>query len=521
MSTNYGIDGHQAVNWHYKVRLMSNYQNKLFHNIFSKGVIPESGNLVVTDIDGNVSTTGMQIKIPSGFSFFITPNNRYKTGTIQDDFNALSTLEQSILERQVLKCDIVKDFNVVPKTVSGTTDSINNVIVAPDHGFAVGDIIFIANGDAVGLTYGERYRIMPGATPLQFQISIYNPNPAADVALTFSSDVELTLYRAFGGWLVAEYNYLEFSDLPVEFSVVTSKPTDNKVVLAEVNGDPVTGYIQSVSISQQDIAQLNPNVFYEMNVDRVNGYHVGSESGYIPLSNSGMCSGLNVEMVNGYSGYEAAEKWQQNSGLNAEYIADEFGRWFQPGNASRRISLSNTILNTDLNAEMVGSSGYTAFESAKHQHSLDNITDGAVYRKPANVNINNQLTHDSFKNGAISKEKINNEGLFARNDDLGGVPMIVTGQETLTANYSHISFDPEHQFNASFTAPPDVMLQIVDTAGVFGVWSYVKLQAVDVTPTKFTVAYTGWSGVATGQYSGYTLSGLTIQYVAWGYGKST
>jgi len=517
---NYSLDGTQVVNYHYKNRLISSTSNKLLFNIFNKGVIPESGTPTIVDINGDVSIQGIQIKIPSGFSFFISPNNRYKTGVIQDDFNSLSTLEQAILERQILKCDIVKDFFVTPKNFTGTTDVINKRIVAADHGFNAGDIIFIKGGESAGLTYGTRYRVLAGVTEYDFQISEFHDDPADDEVFEFTTNVEITVIQAFGGWLVAEYNYLEFADLPVEFSVLTEaiKPSDNKVVLGEIAGDPINGYIQTISTIQQDITQLSSNIFYEMNVDRVDGYHAGNESGYIPISNSGVCYGLNAEMINGYSGYEAAEKWTQNLGLNAEYIADEFGRYYQPGNTSVKIPLSNTLMNRDLNAEFVGGSGYTTLESAKHTHSLDNITDGPTFKKPLNVNINQHLTHDSFKNRAITKDKIHNECFFARNDDLGGKPMIVTGQETLTANYSHISFDPEHQFDASFTEPPDIMLQIIDTAGDFGAWSHIKVKAADITPSHFTVEYTGYSGLDAGQYSGVSLSSLTIQYVAFGYG---
>ena len=436
------MDGQQSVLWHYKTRLISNYQNKLLYNIFTKGVIPETGTLTVVDSNGDVSVQGSQVKIPLGFSFFISPNNRNASNSvIKTNFASLSTLEQSILEKQILKCDVIKDFYVIP-----------------------------------------------------------------------SSDLSGLL----GGYLIAEFNYLEFSDLPVEFSIVATKPIDNRVILGYVNKSGA--YIGSIDINEQDISELSSNIPYEMNVDRVGGYHAGNASGTIPISNGSMCSGLNTEMVNGYSGYQVAEKWQSNSGLNVEYISDEFSIFHQPGNSLGNIPLSNTVMNVNLNSEFLGSSGYTVLAKSNHIHSLDYITDGPSFKKPLEVNVSHHLTNDSFKDGAFTKEKIGDECFFARNDDTGGKPTIITGQVTLTANYSTIAFTPKHPANEIFAYPPDIMLQVIDTVDGYSEWDYVKLKAVDVSRTHFTIEYTGYSGANTAQYTQVANRDLNVQFVALGYG---
>lgn len=441
MPFNYSLDGTSSTLFHYKTRLISSYFNKLFFNIFQPGIIPETGQPTIVDANGDPTTSGIQIKIPSGFSFFISPNNRNAGGVIQDNFNVLSNLEKSILEKQILKCDIIKDFYVVP-------------LASPNN----------------------------------------------------------------WGYLVAEFNYLEFSDLTVEFKTVQTgtKPTDNQVVLGYLNksGD----YIISIDTDIQDICTLNENILYEMNVDKVDGYHAGNESGYAALSNGTMCSGLNTEMVNGYSGYQAAEKWQSNSGLNVEYISDEFSRYTQPNNIGNgSIPLSNKIMNVDLNAELLGGSGYSILEKTTHVHSLDNITDGPIYKKPLNVNTNHHLTNDSFKDGAFTKNKIADECFFARNDDLGGPLTIVTGQTTLSTNYSSVAFTPKHPTSQIFAYPPDVALQIIDLAFNYTTSDYVKLNAVDITNTHFTVEYTNYSAVDGAQWAAITNKELIIQWVAIGY----
>lgn len=437
----YAVDGLQSVNFHYKTRLLSNYTNKLFYNIFEKGVIPDTDTFTVVDVNGDeTSTVGTSIKISSGLSFFISPNNEFTSNiTIQTNFNNMSATDQLILEKQILKCDIVKDFYVTPTTVES-------------------------------------------------------------------------------GWLVAEFNYLEFSDLSVEFSFVTVQPTDNRVILGEVTASG--SYLTAIGTTDQEICHLNPNILYEMNADKltdgVDNYDAGNSSGYIPISNGEMCLGLNTEMVNGYSGYEAAIKWSQNSGLNSEYIADQFGNIYKPSNSANSIPISNEIVNVNLNTEFVGGSGYTSFDQAIHNHYLDNLTDRSViYKRPTSVGSDHLLTNDSFKNESFTSPKIANECFFANNDDDGGQLRILTGEVTLTKNYDTVPFSRTN--DAVFLRRPDIMLQIIDDGTGNYDGYYIKLMAYDVSPSQFRVAYTIYSAVDGADYAEIDIQDLTIQYIAWGY----
>ena len=174
---NYGYSGLQVANFHYQTRLISSYQNKIFYDIFSAGVVPNSGDLAI-------SPDGTQIIIPSGFSMWISPNNQFTTETtIQANYNLLDGTEKNILDRQLLKCDIVKDFGVTQA----------DTITSPQY-------------------------------------------------------------------LVAEYNYLDFSDLPVDFKFVTTDPTGtNLVLLATITLD-TTGLISTISTATQTQSSLNNNI---------------------------------------------------------------------------------------------------------------------------------------------------------------------------------------------------------------------------------------------------------------------
>ena len=44
-----------SVLHHYKTRLVSSYENKLFWNVFSPGVIPETGSLSAVDVNGIIT----------------------------------------------------------------------------------------------------------------------------------------------------------------------------------------------------------------------------------------------------------------------------------------------------------------------------------------------------------------------------------------------------------------------------------------------------------------------------------
>ena len=318
------------------------------------------------------------------------------------------------------------------------------------------------------------------------------------------------------GYIVAEFNYLEFSDQGVDFKFVkTTIPY--QVILGQALF--ATNYIQAIDTTNQTKSALNSTILYEMNVDKVSNYHAGNEIYEVPISNGSMCSGLNTVMVAGYSGSNIAQKWQMNSGLNVEYLADEFAVKYRPGNAADNIPLSNELINAGLNAEILGGSGYTAIAPLVHIHPYSGIADGARFKKPINTSsTTNKLTDISFKDGAFTKEKLGHECFFARNDDLGGKPMIVTGQTTVTTNYTHIAFNPQHPALLLFSDPPDVMIQIIDDGTGNYDGQHIKLEAVDITPSHFTVAYTIYQAADTVQYKEQVVAPLTIQFVAWGYG---
>jgi hypothetical protein len=440
MPINYSVDGTQSANFHYKTRLISSYQNKLLYNIFIKGVVPESGTLVLENIAGIEGTAeNIQIKIPSGFSFFITPNNRYSdSDIIRNNFLTMSTVNQAITERQILKCDIVKDFYVTPTTI--------------EH-----------------------------------------------------------------GWLVAEYNYLEFTDLPVDFSIVDDMPTDNRVIIGEVIVSG--GYISEIDTTLQTVTELNPNIYYEMNIDTLDGYHTGNQSGYIPLSNGVMCEGLNTEMVNGYSGYEAALKWEMSSGLNTQYLADEFGNLYPAGTGNVSVPLSEGLnsVNQYLNTEFLGGSGYASLARYTHEHWLYNIWDGPTVNKPINVNVDHRLTSQSFNDGAFTLPKIDGECFFAYNDadDRGGKLRIVSGEELLVRNLHVIDFVKRN--NNVFSKVPHVMIQILDDGINNYDDYYIKMMACNITMSRFEVAYTIYKPDENGYYAEAPVENVWIHWVALGY----
>lgn len=441
MPINYGIDGTQSVNFHYKTRLISSYQNKLLYNVFTKGIVVESGELTLENTDGVEGTSeNVKIKIPLGFSFFIAPNNQYtEEETIRNNFAALSAIDKKITERQLLKCDIVNDFYV-------------------------------------------------------------EPSPVAH------------------GWLVAEYNYLEFSDLPVVFYIVDTMPTDNRVIIAEilVSG----GYITSLDTTYQDKTGLNPNIYYEMNIDTLGSYHAGNSSGYVPISNGRLCQGLNTEMVNGYSGYEAALKWEMSSGLNAEFLGDEFGNPHPAGidNNTVPISAGADTLNSYLNTEFLGGSGYTTLARAVHEHYISDILDGPTVYRPVNVNANHRLTAQSFREGAFSLPKIEGECFFAYNDadDMGGRMRVISGEELVTRNLHVIDF--VNRNNIVFSKVPHVMIQLLDDGNGTYDGYHIKIMACNITMSRFEVAYTIYKADSiTDEYVEQPIEDIWIHWAAWGY----
>jgi len=450
---NYGTTGLQSLNFHYKLRRISSYFNKLFTNIFIPGITENFTNIIGVDSNGDLSTQGTKIKISKGLSFFIKPNNRSTSNVqISTNFNNLLGYSgisgisgvwlQNILENQILKCDVIKDFFVELATLpSGVVDTNKS-------------------------------------------------------------------------YILAEYNYLEFKEQEVEFYCgYTPAPHSNIIVLGQINFSG--GYIQNINISNQSLSQLNPNILYLMDVDMVNGYHAGNGSGYIPVSNGIMNIGLNADLLNGYSGIDLAKKWQQNSSLNAQYLADEFGVFHNPGNLFDNIPLSNLNTNLGLNAELLGNSGINNYENVEHSHGLDNILDGPRFKRLLGVSINHLVTHDSFKNGVITTDKINPQGIFSENDDLTGNKIkIVTGQVTTSTNRTLVAF------NEMFSKNPKVLLQILDSGTGNYTKQHIKYQATDITPTHFTFTYTIYEATNPGdKFIEQLPSEITFDFMAIGYGS--
>jgi hypothetical protein len=319
------------------------------------------------------------------------------------------------------------------------------------------------------------------------------------------------------GWLVAEYNYLEFPELAVDFSIVSDMPTDNRVIIAEIT---VSGsYISAISFANQNKTILNPEIYYEMNLDTLNGYHAGNSSGYIPVSNGILCQGLNTEMVNGYSGYEAALKWDMSSGLNAEFMGDEFGEAHTAGTLKNNvpISLGTGVTNDYLNTELLGGEKYTTLAWSNHKHWLSDIVDGPNVNRPVNVNALNHLTSSSFLEGAFTLPKIEGECFFAYNDadDTGGRLRIVSGEELITKNLHVIDFVKSN--NNVFSKKPQVMIQILDNGeGTYDGY-YIKMMACNITYSKFEVSYTIYKADDGNNYVEQPVEDVWIHWIAWGY----
>lgn len=433
------LHGNQSVLFHYKSRLISSFLNKLFYNVINPGVIENFVNVNPINANGDISSIGIKIKVLSGLTFFIKPNNRYVGGQITSDFNLLSTTQQNILERQILKCNITEDFIIEPEILS------------------------------------------PG---------VINTNK---------------------GYIVAEFNYLEFEDQKVEF-FFTNAPSVNHVILGQAVFS--AGYIQNIDFTNQTKSQLNSQIYYNMNVDELSGYHVGNGSGYIPISNGIINEGLNSHYINGYRLIDVARKWKLNTSLNAEYLADEFRIFYKVGNAFGDVPLSNKNLNNGLNGEYLGGQTFGYYSDIDHIHNLDYITDGVIFKKVLDVDTNHQVTNDSFSDGEITSNKFTDECMYAKNDDLGGQIKIVTGEITTSTNLTLISF------NKIFNNVPLIMLQLVSSTGTAYDIVHNKYQAIDVTNSNFTLDYTSYRSTIDGNnYVVISPPTITLQWMAVGYGE--
>jgi hypothetical protein len=429
---NYGYSGTCAVNFHYNASLISSYFNHLFHEIFIPGVVGIYQDCDIQELSSGeyiTSTAGTHIKISKTLSLLLRPNNQYEGGDIELAYKALSNVNKKVINYQILKCDIIKDF-----------------ILLADH-----------------------------------------TKP----------------------YLLAEYNWGEFENNLVDFKFSATPATGNQIEICRLT---FTNFlITSINYTSQTSAALNNNILYSMNIDTLNSYHVGNESGYIPINNEMLNMNLNAEFLNGYSGVELAKLGVSNSGLNAEVMVDLLGSTFAPGNSFNQIPLSNGQVNIGLDAEFLG--GVSGIDLAKstHKHNYDAVIDGPNYKKIRGGDGNNLATDASFIDYAFISSKLNDISFLSANDDAGGKLKIVTGKLETSSLYTTVDFGTE------FTNKPVVLLQIIDDGSTTYNTKHIKINARDISTTSFLFSNKIYLSAGSAPYTLQSQEFISVYWAAVGY----
>lgn len=404
---NYGNNPFHSVNFHYKTKFISTYQNKLLFNVFTPGIINKSQNFSIQEHindDYEIATEGDYLKINKDLIFLIRPNNQFSTNSIViDNYNKLSIFDKKKINYQIIKCELLE--SIIEK---------------------------------------------------------------ADITKPY---------------FVAELIWHDGYDNAVDFYFTDIIPenNDNRILICSLEFNTLNNKIKKIILDNQTKSKLNNNILYNFNADMLNSYHAGNSgiSGYIPINNRILNHNLNAKYINSIPESLLARKEELNENLNAEYIVDKDKNKYKVGNNYGDIPLSNKNINIGLNAEKLNDKDISQYSLNGHEHNLDDIEDGIIYKKVLGVNSNNLLENDSFKDKSFSSKKLNNNSFITKNDDNGGRLKIVTGKHILEYDSNLISFDVE------FINIPTILLQIEKGDTTDFNKKYIKIQAESITNSSF------------------------------------
>ena len=351
--SNYGGPGNQALNYHYQTDFISSYQNKLLYNVFEPGVVNNYNDAEICNVDGITSTEDTYIKINYPLSLFIEPNNRNSsTPSIITAFNSLSTLDQTILESQILKCDTTS--NIIIERPTGSTnqilylnaefswleDEVNSVVFDFSTSLPSNNIINIltvqinASGNISSITYGEQTQCL------------FNSNIDIEV------NVDLVNGRHAG-------------------NDVGNVAVSNLVLNSSLNAEMLDGYTSSQLGIKNNINNVNLNAEY------IGTGNISSPTLYTPNS-SGVIDDNRIPLSAG-SGI-------LNQYLNANYLNGE-------------TQIPTTTHDHRFGGVDTSSGG-------------GEIIDGATYIRVGSVNASNLVMHNSFETSSITKDKIESGALL-------------------------------------------------------------------------------------------------------------
>lgn len=487
---NYGGTGNQAVNTTFGSDFKSDYQNKLLYNLFNPGVTNNYLDITICDVNGVVSTDEEYIKITWDNSI---------SGEVPIDYNSY--------------VDIIlyQNFNPVYTIVGKTINSGSYKFIIPTEYDLTGvyTLKIIGWNDSSYEYEEDNWKISPSSneyiklkSPLSILIKPNNRNTSnlgiyyhfmsLDVEIVneisyqliksdTTEDILIKLPNTFIGsgigYVIAEYNWLEKETNSVIYSISQTAAMYNQLNICSFRysdgeiTEIITNYYGFISVQDNS----NTRIEGYINIDKFSGKDAGNTVGSVPINNGNLNIGLDAERVDGYNINDLAKLDNiLTPDLNANYLSDGTS-YYNVGNKSGMIPLSNGTLNVDLNVEMINGRTLNNFVIDSHVHDLNdsNIIDGLIYKKLDNVR-EELTTNESFVDGSFTESKLDVNSFVVNAN-----PLVVTGTFEGTLTYGNDQFTVGFDSN-TFSSPPIVRVQPTFKNGT----DYIK--TVDLGYYNFT-----------------------------------
>ena len=270
------------------------------------------------------------------------------------------------------------------------------------------------------------------------ELSLYiTPRNIPENILKVDTTLEFTKkwFPAYNKIFIARFEWHNDQNDSVVFLFV-EKAEEFDIILFELALNDETDEYE-LNFDNQTIAELtliNPYASYT-DADFLDCYTNGNEADHIPLNNSVLNENLNAEMINGisFSNFAVNDNTLQEN-LVTQYL-QEFGIQPQDGltipGTTNQLPISNGILQVNLNCQYINGKELDYFTSDEHTHYYSQIDDSNDFTKADYVSDNHKLTSNSIKSDDISFTKL---APFAYDVVEGAtfVPVVETGTVELT-----------------------------------------------------------------------------------------
>ena len=184
--------------------------------------------------------------------------------------------------------------------ISCTLDPSTNVVISTNHGLIVNDVIRFTTSLA-GIIKDTDYYVISTFLPNAFKISKTPTGTAIDIT---STSVISNAYRKMNSHIV-RFDLISSTEFDPDYDIILAQLLYTGAALTSISTVPQTQcYLTDYCINYDEVQRSGVRTLIGTNPDYIGAqsgihWHVGNTSGYVPVSNSVINTNLNAQYLNG------------------------------------------------------------------------------------------------------------------------------------------------------------------------------------------------------------------------------